>query len=211
MGPSASDVSTAPDGAGILPRRIAAGIRFCAGRRSGDSSAAHCRRHPLLRQGRQCGISSAAHCRRHPLLRQGQQCGISSAAHCRRHPLLRQGQQCGISSTAHCRGHPREGRAGGADQPPLEQAPRRGVGGRGLTRVCIVFWMGTWSLGRIIERVYCLSQGVRVTFGEGEPSRVTLREQIDAALSRRNPHPLDPPLTPQAHLRPLGPVRERGR
>ena len=30
MGPSASDVSTAPDGAGILPRRIAAGIRFCA-------------------------------------------------------------------------------------------------------------------------------------------------------------------------------------
>ena len=30
MGPSASDVSTAPDGAGFLPRRIAAGIRFCA-------------------------------------------------------------------------------------------------------------------------------------------------------------------------------------
>ena len=30
MGPSASDVSTGPDGAGILPRRIAAGIRFCA-------------------------------------------------------------------------------------------------------------------------------------------------------------------------------------
>ena len=30
MGPSASDVSTGPDGSGFLPRRIAAGIRFCA-------------------------------------------------------------------------------------------------------------------------------------------------------------------------------------
>ena len=31
MGPSASDVSTAPDGSGFLPRRITAGIRFYAG------------------------------------------------------------------------------------------------------------------------------------------------------------------------------------
>ena len=193
MGPSASDVSTAPDGSGFLPRRITAGIRFYAGH--GGAGI-------FFRGALPQASASAPRARRS---------GISSAAHCRRHPLLRRARRSGHSSAVDCRGHPREGRAGGADQPPLEQASRRGVGGRGLTRVCIVFWMGTWSLGRIIERVYCLSQGVRVTFGEGEPSRVTLREQIDVALSRGNPHPLAPPLTPQAHLRPLGPVRERGR
>ena len=66
----------------------------------GRSSAAQCRRHPLLRQGGQSGRSSAAQCRRHPLLRQGGQSGRSSAAQCRRHPLLRQGGQSGNSSAA---------------------------------------------------------------------------------------------------------------
>ena len=185
MGPSASDVSTAPDGSGFLPRRITAGIRFYAGHGGAG----------ILPRRIAAGIRFCASAGFLPR---------RIAAGIRFWPGA-------FSSAVDCRGHPREGRAGGADQPPLEQAPRRGVGGRGLTRVCIVFWIGTWSLGRIIERVYCLSQGVRVTFGEGEPSRVTLREQIDAALSRGNPHPLDPPLTPQAHLRPLGPVRKRGR
>ena len=78
--------------------------------------------------------------------------GFSSAACCRGHPLLRRIRRSGFSSATVGRGHPRGGRAVGADQPSLEQAPRRGLWGIGpaertwgLTWVCCGFWMGTWA------------------------------------------------------------------
>ena len=152
-GPPASTASTAPDGAGFLPRRMAAGIRFYAGYGGAGSLprrlAAGIRFYAGIRRS---GFSSATVGRGHPLLRRVRRSGFSSATVGRGHPLLRRVWRSGFSSAALGHGHPRGGRAGGAGQPPLEQAPRRGAGGRGrgdLTWVCCEVWVRASGLGNL--------------------------------------------------------------